>query len=253
MDKIIQAWSPTQLRMISGCKQAILLTGPLNKGPFRKTLHWPNKQQDPTALSHVAKAALRNKQPVLKTLHNQNEKTGEPLDALACPLFMKKRLLGVIAIETTHRSQPRQKALVRTIQLGTIWLETMLKAHGATSKEQLTQLVDLMAAGLEHEQYRVAATEVTNLLAAVFSCHRVSLGFMRRKRMRLEALSHSSRIDQHSNLVRAIREAMVESMDQAETVTYPPTSADSALITRFHDKLANMQHGAAICTLTLVH
>ena len=252
MDKILQAWLPTQLRMISGCKQAMLLTGPPNKGPFRKTLHWPDKQQDHTALSHVAKAALRNKQPVLKTLNNQNEKTGEPLDALACPLFMQKRLIGVIAIETTHRSPPRQKALVRTIQFGTIWLETMLKAHGATSRDQLAQLVDLMAAGLEHDQYRVAATEVTNLLAAVFSCHRVSIGFMRKKRMRVEALSNSSRIDQHSNLVRAIREAMVETLDQTETVTYPPTSGDSVLITRFHDRLSKMQHGAAICTLPLV-
>ena len=128
----------------------------------------------------------------------------------------------------------------------------MIHLHGSTAKEQLVNLVDLVAAGLEHEQFRVAATEVTNELAERFSCQRVSLGFLRYNRIRVEALSHSSRIDQHSNMVRAIRDAMSESLDQGATVVYPVVSDDTVLVTRFHALLAKAQQEAAICTLPLI-
>ena len=195
---------------------------------------------------------MRNKQVVLKTCNNTVEKTGEPLDALACPLFLKGRLFGVVAIEMTNRSQPMQRATVRQVQIAAKWLETMIRLDGSTAKAQLVNLVDLVAAGLEHEQFRVAATEVTNELAERLACQRVSLGFLHYNRVRVEALSHSSRIDQHSNMVRAIRDAMGESLDQRATVVYPVESDDTVLVTHFHAQLAKAQQGAVICTLPLI-
>ncbi|MCP5087679.1 MAG: HlyD family efflux transporter periplasmic adaptor subunit [Rhodobacteraceae bacterium] len=141
---------------------------------------------------------------------------------------------------------------MQQIQTGAKWLETMIQLQGSTAKEQLVNLVDLVASGLEHEQFRIAATEVTNELAERFSCQRVSLGFLRYNRVRIEALSHSSQIDQQSNMIRAIRDAMEESLDQATIVVYPVESDDTLLVTRFHARLANAQQGAAICTLPLI-
>jgi multidrug resistance efflux pump len=228
------------------------MTGPPDEGPYNHTLQWPDEQHDHSVLSRVAQAALRKQHAVIKTRNNADEKTGEPLDALACPLYLSGRLFGVIAIEMTNRSQPMQRASVRQVQTGAKWLETMIQLRGSTAKEQLVNLVDLVAAGLENEQFRIAATEVTNELAERFSCHRVSLGFMRYNRVRVEALSHSSRIDQHSNIIRAIRDAMGESLDQAAIVVYPVESDDTVLVSRFHARLANAQQGAAICTLPLI-
>jgi RND family efflux transporter MFP subunit len=238
--------------MLSGSIYAVLLTGPPDEGPYDRALFWPDKRRDHSVLSGVAKAALRNKQAVIKTCNNKVEKTGEPLDALACPLFLSGRLFGVVAIEMANRSQPMQKATVQQVQAGAKWLETMIQLQGSTAKEQLVNLIDLVAAGLEHEEFRVAATEVTNELAERFSCQRVSLGFLRYNRVRVEALSHSSRIDQHSNMVKTIRDAMSESLDQGATVVYPVESDDTVLVTRFHAQLAKMQQGAAICTLPLI-
>jgi RND family efflux transporter MFP subunit len=152
----------------------------------------------------------------------------------------------------TNRSQPMQRASAQQVKTGAKWLETMIQLQGSTAKEQLVNLVDLVASGLEHEQLRIAATEVTNELAERFSCQRVSLGFSRYNRVRVEALSHSSQIDQQSNMVRAIRDAMEESLDQATIVVYPAESDDTILVTRFHARLANAQQGAAICTLPLI-
>ncbi len=252
MEKVLQTWLFHQCRMLSGSIHAVLLTGPPDEGPYNRALYWPDKQRDHSVLSRAAQEALRNKQAVIETGKNKVEKTGEPLDVLACPLFLNDRLFGVVAIEITSRSQPMQQATVKQVQLGAKWLETMIHLHGSTAKEQLVNLVDLVAAGLEHEQFRVAATEVTNELAERFSCQRVSLGFLRYNRVRVEALSHSSRIDQHSNMVRAIRDAMSESLDQGATVVYPVVSDDTVLVTRFHALLAKAQQGAAICTLPLI-
>ncbi len=252
MKEVLQTWLFHQCRMLPGSIHAVLLTGALDEGPYNRALFWPDKRRDHAALSGVAKAALRNKQAVIKTRNNEVKKTGEPLDALACPLFLSGRLFGVVAIEMTHRSQPMQQATVQQVQAGAKWFETMIQLHGSTAKEQLVNLVDLVAAGLEHEEFRVAATEVTNELAERFSCLRVSLGFLRYNRVRVEALSHSSRIDQNSNMVRAIRDAMSESLDQRTTVVYPVESDDTVLVTRFHTQLAKAQQGAAICTLPLI-
>ena len=252
MNNILQTWLFQQCRMLPGSIHAVLLTGPPDEGQYNRALFWPDKHRDHSVLSQVAQVTLRNKQAVIKIQKNKVKTTGEPLDVMACPLFLKGQLFGVIAIEMTSRSQPMQKSTVQQVQAGAKWLETMILLNGSTDREQLVNLVDLVATGLEHEEFKVAATQVTNELAERFSCRRVSLGFLRYHQVRVEALSHSSRIDQHSNLVRAIRDAMSESLDQKITVVYPVASDANMLNTRFHARLSKFQQGAAICTLPLI-
>jgi multidrug resistance efflux pump len=252
MVNLLKAYLFTQYRTLPGSKQAVLLTGPPDEGPYDRVLFWPQGEGDHAAMLPVARAALRSKQAVVKTRSNQVKDTGEPLDALACPLLIKNRLWGGIAIEMTHRSQTMQRTAVQQVQAGAKWLEAMVLLHGTTARQQLVNLVNLVAAGLEHEQFKVAATEVTNELAQHFACHRVSMGFMHYHRVRVEAISHTIRIDRRSNLVRAIGDAMGESLDQGAAVIYPPTFSDTALVTQFHSQLANSQQGAAICSLPLV-
>ncbi|MGD9216786.1 MAG: HlyD family efflux transporter periplasmic adaptor subunit, partial [Desulfobacteraceae bacterium] len=164
----------------------------------------------------------------------------------------KGRLLGAVAIEMTHRPQMQQRTAVQQVQAGAKWLEAIILLQGTTARQELVNLVNLVATGLEHEQFKVAATEVTNELAQRFACHRVSMGFMRYRRVRVEAISHTPRIDQQLNLVRAIGDAMNESLDQGAGVVYPPISSDEITVTQFHAKLANSQQGEAICSLPLV-
>jgi RND family efflux transporter MFP subunit len=252
MEKILKSWLFHQCRILPGAIQAALLTGPPDKGPYDSALFWPEKRNGHSVLSKVAQAALQNKQAVIKTCNNKVEKTGEPLDALACPVILGDRLFGVVAIEMTNRSQPMQRETVRQVQAGTKWLETMIKLNGSMTNKQLVNLVDLVAVGLDHEQFRVAATEVTNELAERFSCQRVSIGLLRYNRMRVEAMSQSSQIDQNSNIVRAIRNAMEESLDQESTILYPAESDDTVLVTRFHAQLSKLNQESSICTLPLI-
>jgi multidrug resistance efflux pump len=441
MKEVLQSWLFHQCRILSGSIRAVLLTGPAGEGPHDQALLWPDKGRDHSLLLHDAEAALRNQQALVITRNSQVEKTGEPLDTLTCPMLLNGRLIGAVAIEMTHRSQPMQQETVQQVQAGVKWLETMIQLQGSTielisfalnlnngpdyiyqlpggfknpvaeivpdlaksalqalteyrtslgavkdawpaasqavtqaltepaldaniygslkpaknhpehtqrelrvhllieamdnladpisigfplfknfekftatklvistkknhlppehdffdlcddlfrleaqlnaeletyltdqtrlmqqvaddlwhktlyrapAKQQLVNLVDLVAAGLEHDQFRVAATEVANELTERFSCRRVSLGFLRYNRIRVVALSHSYRIDQQSKTIRTIRDAMGESLDQGTTVVYPVESDDTMLVTRFHAQLAKEAQGAAICTLPLI-
>jgi len=266
MKKLLQYWLFHQCRILSGSTRAVLLSGPPGAGPYDQALFWPDKGRDHPVLLRDAAAALRNKQALVKTRNNQAEKTGKPLDRLTCRLHLNGRLLGAVAIEMTHRSQPMQQATLQQVQAGAKWLNTliqlknsadkqlknMIELKSSATRQQLVNLVDLVAAGLEHEQFRVAATEVANELTERFACRRVSLGFLRFDRVRVEALSRNFRIEQQSQKIRAIRDAMGESLDQRTTVVYPETSDDAMLVTRFHAQLAQEEHGAAICTVPLI-
>jgi multidrug resistance efflux pump len=252
MEKVLQIWLSNQCRMLPGSVHAVLLTGPPDEGEYTQAFFWPDEQHDPSELFRICRAAWRNKKAVIKPRINKVEKTGEPLDAMACPLFLSDELFGVVAIEMTTRSDPMQQAVIKEVQAGAKWLEIMIRLHGSANKEQLVNLVDLVAAGLEHEKFRLSAAEVTNELADRFSCQRVTLGLLHYNRLRIEAMSHSTRIDRHSNLIRAIRDAMSESLDQKTTILYPPESEGTALITRFHAQLAEAKQGVSICTLPLI-
>ncbi len=252
METALFAWLRNLCTMVEGSTRAVLVTGATGLGPYNRVLRWPDNAFDPGALERIAQYALHKKEAVLKARHNLVTKTGEPLDALACPLFQDGKVLGAVAMEFTHRSQPAQGAVAHHLQAGSRWLETLLKLSDSTAREQLVQLVQLVAVGLEHRRFKDAANEVANELAGRLACRRVSLGFMRFNRIRVEALSHSARIDPQSGLVRTIEDAMAEALDQNAAVVYPQEASNPVQVTRFHGLLAKTRQGAAICTLPLV-
>ena len=209
---------------------------------------------------------MRNKQALAITRNPSTKKGDKPHDTLTCPLHIDGRLLGAVAIEMTHRFASSQQAAVQQVQTGAKWLNILVQvmipvvrrlklanqSNGSGAKQQLVNLVDLVAAGLEPEQFRVAATQVANELAERFACRQVSIGFLRFNRVRVEALSRKFGIEQHSPKIRAIRDAMGESLDQRTTVVYPEATSDATLVTRCHAQLAQEEKGAAVCTVPLI-
>ncbi len=251
MEKVLNAWLNHLCSIISGVRCAVLLTGPPDQGPYDTILSWPDDEAANHALFAVARVALRNSKPVIKIRSSEAEETGEPLDALACPLFQDGRLIGAVAVELSGRSRALQQAAMQQIQAATQWLHAMMMLHGSMAKEQLLNLVELIATGLDHEEFKVAAAQVVNELARRFACDQVSLGFLIYNKIYVEAMSSTTGIRQQSNLTQAIRDAMMEAVDQCATLVFPADSGSMPLSTHFHSVLSKMLHGAAICTLPL--
>ncbi len=252
MESVLSAWLRNLCTMTAGSTQAVLVTGAPGQGPYDRVLRWPDGNMEPGVLARIAQYALHKKKVVLKPRFNLVAKTGEPLDALACPLFIQGKLLGAVAMEVTHRSQQAQRAIAHHLHAGSKWLETLLQLSDSSAKQQLVQLVQLVAMGLEQQRFESAAVEVVNELADRLDCRSVSLGFLRSNRIRVEALSHCSRIDPRSSLIKALQDAMDEALDQGAAVVYPQSAANPVQVTRSHGNLAKIQKGASICTLPLV-
>lgn len=251
-DKILQSWLLRQCQILPGSRRAVLLTGSPNEGPYNCAIYWPDDQGDIPSLKRMTEAVLRSNQSVIKTRNDTTENTGEPLDAMACPILSQGQLIGIVVIEMTTRSKPMQQAAIQQVQIGLKWLETMSQMSTSVTKEQCVTLIDLIVAGMEHENFQVALNHVATELAERFSCQRVSIGFLHYNRLRIEASSHSQLIDRQSNLGRSIRDAMTEAVDQEISVIYPPENDDAIQLTHFHEKLCKQQEGTAICTVPLI-
>jgi RND family efflux transporter MFP subunit len=252
METVLFAWLRNLCSMMEGSTQAVLITGSPGQGPYDRILRWPDSSFDPDVLVRMAQYALGKEESILKPRFNIVAQTGEPLDAVACPLFLKGKLFGAVAMDFTHRSQQAQRDAVHHLEAGSKWLEPMVQLSDSSAKRQLVQLVQLVVTGLAHHQFKIAAMEVASELADRLACRRVSLGFMRFNRVRVETISHSAEIDPQSSLVQAIQDAMDEALDQGVSVVYPQEASNPVQVTRFHGMLSKIQKGAAICTLPLV-
>ena len=102
-------------------------------------------------------------------------------------------------------------------------------------------------------RFQAAATAFVTALATRLGCDRVSVGFMRRGRVRVRAISHTAHFGKKTNLTRALEAAMNEAYDQAAVVMYPPTPDTPFRVTHAHQEYAR-QHGAGVlCSVPLCH
>jgi hypothetical protein len=127
MEKVLQKWLDHQCRMLQGCGRALLVTGKPRKGKFKRSFFWPDDNYNYAVFYRVAQVAVRNKKTVIKTLRNQGKDSDQSLNVLACPIFLKRKLLGAIVIAMAYRSLSLQNAAVQQVQNGVKWLEAMLE------------------------------------------------------------------------------------------------------------------------------
>lgn len=253
MNSVLHHWLEKQYELVPGARYAVLRTGPADTGPYEQSFSWPQQSDLSTHLERVITAALRSKQAVIKTANHVSDETSEPLDALACPIIVEGQMLGVVAFEMTSRSRLMQQSTVQLIQTGLKWLETILLSSRLSAQDQLVNLIELLSAGLEEEDFQVALVQVATEVAKRFECSQVCIGFVHFLQPRIEAISGNSRIDRQSNLVRTMRDAMAEAIDQGRPVVYPPLPETQSVQTvHFHAQLANLHSFSAFCSVPLV-
>jgi multidrug resistance efflux pump len=252
MKALLQTWLTQQCQIIPGSQRGTIILGLNSTGEYDNNLLWPDDQIDVSMLQRVIQATLRSRQAVIKTRGGTKENTGEPLDSIACPIFLQDKLIGAVAIEMTNRSQQMQQTAIQQLQTGLKWLETMARVNSSAVTTQLITLVELIAAGLDHENFNVSLNQVANELAKRFSCQQVCIGFIHYKHIQIKAISHSQKIDQNSTITSALRDAMTEALDQGSAITFPVMTKDSTISTYFHEQLAQLQGATNFCTLPLI-
>lgn len=255
-----QSWLALQCGMIAGAALGVVVVRSAAGDTFAPVAFWPEVPHDRRHLAEVAERVLvENRGLVLR--REAPPVSGAPPQVryhIAYPIQVAGRLHGVVALDIAPRPAPQLQVVMRQLQWGAAWLEVFFYRQTAAMPQTATQAhlqatLELTATVLEQSRFQAAATAWVTALATRLGCDRVSVGFVRRGRVHLRAISHSAHFGKKTNLTRSLEAAMDEALDQATVVTYPAAPGMPFRITRAHAELAR-QHGAgAVCSVPLSH
>lgn len=248
-DDYYHGWLGLQSGLIPGVVQSLLIVA--NEAQqFSPVAGWPQDNNDPVRLSDVVERVLEERCGLLVEIADSANY------AIAYPLFIDEKLHGVVALEVHVAAEAQLQQAMEQLQWGVAWLELLVRRQQAdidqATLKRLTAAVDLLAVTLSEEHFNAAAMVLTTELTEAGHCERVSLGFMRGKHLKLQAVSHSAEVGKKMNLTRAIEQVMDEAVLQRREVIYPPQH-DEVLICREHEALSRQQAMANIVTFPLYH
>lgn len=247
VESYARVWLSLQCARIPGAKNALIVLGG-ESGPLAPVATWPEGADVDSRAATVADAALAQRRGVVK-----------PADAgardvwlLAYPVVIENDPVGVVAVTVGSTPKDDLPLLMRELQWGCAWIEAFYRRRYLVSDAVLADVLGMVALALEHESFQGAATAVVTELADHTDAHRVSIGFMRGKHVRVLALSHSAEFGEKNNLIRLLGEVMDEAADQQTVITYPLPGRGDYRMGRVHEDLARKYGARFIATVPLV-
>lgn len=255
VEAFCRSWLALQCRMIGGVRAGMVLLGPADRGPFRPVATWPEGRRNLKHLTKTAERTLADRRGLVLRGEPAEGETENGHYEIGYPIEARGSLHGATVLEVTPKSEAKLQGMMRQLHWGAAWLELLFSREAVAAeqetRERIQAALDLVATSVGHDRFYASAMAFATALATKLQCERVSIGFVRRGRMRVFAMSHSAEFKQHTNLIRSISEAMDEAVDQRETIVYPNGSSGSVVVSRAHAELAR-QHGAgALCSIPL--
>ena len=119
-----------------------------------------------------------------------------------------------------------------------------------TRVEHFASVLDLMVLINAEKRFLAAAMVFCNELASRHRCERVSLGWLERGYVRLQAISHVDHFERKTDAVQMLERAMEECLDQNAEITSPATLGGGA-VTRDHRAFAQSHDAPYVCSLPL--
>jgi RND family efflux transporter MFP subunit len=249
---LAQAWLARQCRMIPNVSCAVAVFEPFSENAHGAAINWPEGSSAPQKLTAAARQAAASRSPVMER-HGPGDGGPEgPGLAVACPLICDGQVMGGVAVQTQALPEAQRNAVVQLLQWGGAWLDLVLNQERPAESAGLPAVIDTVVGCLQQDRLEKASTAVATDLAQRLGCERVSVGLLRRGRVRLLALSHSAHFESRANLVRHIEAAMEEALDLGTTKTYPPPASELEGTSAAHGRLAGDAGGESLCTVPLM-
>ncbi|MBN2061919.1 MAG: HlyD family efflux transporter periplasmic adaptor subunit [Deltaproteobacteria bacterium] len=248
-EEFCRYWLEIQCSILSNVIQGVIILREPGKESYSPFSKWPEEGEDPERLTEISERVIEEQCGLLVEL----KPTGPHVSispsrfGVAYPIIIEEQLLGLVAMEIMAGSEEQLKHVMEQLQWGISWLEVMFRRQRESeSKASFTRLksaVDILAIVLSEKAFESACMSFVTEMATVLDCDRVSMGFLRGKKVRIQAISHSSQVGERMNLIRAVGMAMDEAILQRRDIYYPHPPGKEMLITRDHELLAK-QHGA---------
>jgi biotin carboxyl carrier protein len=240
--------------MVTGVTHALVVLATSESGEYGPSAAWPADASIPARLSLAAERAVRGHRRIVEPPSAPSPLTGQSGgNIIACPVLVDGKLLGALSVELTERPDPQQRAALQVFTWGLAWLEILLRSQAAATEGRLQTLVEVIAQAVNQTTCRESATAVVNALASKLACSRVTIGFTRGQEIEIAAMSGTARIEEKTNLVRAIVQAMHEAVDQDRSIMIPTVPEQGAPVTDGHERLAELSGGGVVCSVPLIH
>ena len=248
-DEFCRIWLALLCSITSISVQGLLVLSNSGDNTFHPVAKWPEDGgNDPERLAEISERVIEERCGLLLELKPEGHYNDAPASnyGVAFPIIMDDQLYGLVALEVLAETEDQLKSVMGHLQWGVGWMELMFRRRNAiedkASLERLKSAVDIMACVLSEKTFNGSSMSFVTEMATYLECDRVSLGFILKKNIKIQAVSHSTQIADRMNLMRAIRLAMDEAVTQRKDIYYPPSAHDH-LIVREHESLAR-QHGA---------
>jgi multidrug efflux pump subunit AcrA (membrane-fusion protein) len=101
------------------------------------------------------------------------------------------------------------------------------------------------------EGFESAAMNLCNELANRSGATRVSLGWLKGRRIKIKALSHTEEFDKKQELIVELQKVMEECLDQEDVVQFDPNGRGTDNVTRSAQQLSRAQGGHIVLSLPL--
>ena len=247
-----RAWLTLFCRSAHGMRQALLLLGPPDQGPYDALARFPDGPvagEDPlmTKCASVLHAAIERRRPAIESC--------EAATLIGYPLLFSGSLHGVALVEAKSEDAALARRMLRHLQWSSAGIEAFLgrdaRRQGVDSADRAQFLIGAVDSLASQEKGVDAGRTLANCLARRLECDICAVGRYRRKSSRLEAVSQSAGIDRRNSLSRAIEAAQDEAIDQETVLIAPRDSATSFVAAAAHEKLSRSLDGAHVLTTPL--
>ena len=251
-DDFSVAWLALQCRAVEGADRGLLMLAGREAGVFEPAAVWPETAGKLPDLVEAAKAALVERQGILRAPQRPDGALVEAGAIVAYPILRDDEVLGAVAVGL-GRAAPDPRSALRELQWGLAWVREHLGlARAAVDQQLLAQsraALDLLGSAMEQDRFHAAALAVVTELALRFGCTRVALGFSRRRSVRVAVISHTAQFRRQMNLIAQLTAAMNEAVDQRCVIRFPGLGDNVAMAA--HAALSRLQNDAALLTIPI--
>jgi multidrug resistance efflux pump len=213
-------------------------------------------------LSLAERAGRERKGIVLKNkIHEKRVQPEQSFLHLVYPVVDENAVRIVVILVLPGQTATATETAMRQLQWGAAWLLQRMQHQRFEAQIEATQsrnirlqdVLELLATAIEQDDHKGAALSVTTGLADRLGCDRLSLGFREKQRVRLCAISHSSKFNEQMNLSRSLEALMDECLDQGVTLIYPQPSAEENIIVYRHGEYSRKHGGVQLVTVPFVN
>lgn len=243
-----QHWLEIVCHQLPGVDSAVFML-PEQKGKqFKPLAKWPAKLNQFNEFVSVVEYVLKKGEQAYFPESVKNE--SQIYDLFAFPLRLDSAIAGILVVKIDHQYAQHKEAIFTSLQQSIKWL-TLAKPGQNQAGDFYQRVVGLLATSFEQEDYRQALVAMVTELTHAFECDRVAYAEYHGHYCQIAALSNSTSLDNRSNLVQKITDAMDEAIEQDKAILFPDNN--SKLIYRAHQELARKFGSGSICTVPLVY